>query len=297
MATARVDVESKRRQLAYLMKHLIGPFLICLSALSLYSGYSGTATEESPIELNHSNIEWAPGNAICQTLGINGEPQFVLWGDSHGKVIVRLFDELATKYKCSGQAFTTTGFPPLLGATNSHLENSNDQLRWGENVIDWIVENEVPNVIIVGRWEARILDWNVDPGTRLLRLRDRLSPTPPDSVRAFADGLKRTLTALSECRVYFLMQPPVLDESRGPVSRSEYERQQRIIRGIVRENKIAMTVIEPDWFAGSDSIASDYYRDRDHMNNKGSERFIAPAVDRILRNLNEEMAARKSSRD
>src|SRR5262249_29960466 len=110
-----------------------------------------------------SPIGIEPPRSNCSSLGCEGPPSFVLWGDSHAMVIASLCDELARSKGLSGQCFGASGITPLLNAWNDHRQTRQIQLDWNRRVVDWIKSNKVPNVIIVSRWEMAVpsplIDW------------------------------------------------------------------------------------------------------------------------------------------
>ncbi len=80
------------------------------------------------------------------TLGkaVSEKPHFLVWGDSHAKVQLSLFDELAKKRKISGHAITVYGTPPLVS------EKTQD--RFAEAVLQHIANTQIEDVFLVGYW-------------------------------------------------------------------------------------------------------------------------------------------------
>ncbi len=83
----------------------------------------------------------------------NTTPSFILWGDSHARVLSTIVSDKANQYKLSGFLATNSGTPPLLSVDGytDHFFGAN----FNEKVISFITSHqEVKTVILSGRWSA-----------------------------------------------------------------------------------------------------------------------------------------------
>jgi peptidoglycan/LPS O-acetylase OafA/YrhL len=261
-----------------------------------------------------SPIGMEPPKSNCSHLGCDGPPSFVLWGDSHAMMIASLCDELARSRGLSGQCLAAGGISPLLGAWNNYPPKPEIQLDWNRRVVAWIQKNNVPNVIIVARWEMVVpspqnrplnfvmLDEHSPRGQLPPQPADRLHVTNEDSRRVLQEHFGQTISALElpGRRIWFLMQLPVEDDAPGGpwrkgVTRKAYVTQQYEINRVLKSCTCPMlSVVGPgkDWF-GQDGLSfmgdgdGSYYIDWNHVSSKGAKKLLRPLLepvfDRIVR--------------
>jgi len=237
-----------------------------------------------------------PEGAKRRIIGAPGHADFVLWGDSHARALVGLFDQLARPRKIGGQCFIVPTIPPLIGVWNSEQFAPQTQLQWNISVIEWIKSHDVPHVFIVSRWDHRVPSRFTERGptaqnTYLLQDDRSGRTTPDDACRVWEEGFKRTLAALEGRRVYFLMQLPVQEtDIRGArgVSEETYELQQFEINRVLRSGRWPqLSVIGPgDWFRNGYSVTGDeggsYYADGNHVSSYGAKKLLAPVLEPIF---------------
>jgi peptidoglycan/LPS O-acetylase OafA/YrhL len=218
------------------------------------------------------------------TLGVPGEPTFVVWGDSHAGMIGQWCDGQAKARGLSGACLASVAQAPLLGAwcDRPEVATPEAQVKWVADCVAWIKSHRVRHVTLVVRWEAKL---NGLPDSRRGFLCDPLTvrPGPEDARRVLAAGLRRTLGALGGVRLQLVRQVPVQRE-RAVVSREEWARQQRDFEAVVA-GLPSLTVVGPgaNWFdrEGQSVIGDEggeYYWDESHLNPRGVERLLGPLL-------------------
>ncbi|HET6534831.1 MAG TPA: SGNH hydrolase domain-containing protein [Sphingomicrobium sp.] len=158
--------------------------------------------------------------AMCDGchIGAPGEPQLVLWGDSHAAAISPSIRDVAHREKIPGVAFTSPGCPPLIGAQPfTRDEPKSIRCRaFQEHALASIEAlPRVTTIILAGRWALATETTRFGDETRgrsFLRdsKTDRNSVT--ESRRAFAEALPRTVRALTKdhpkARILLIGQVP-----------------------------------------------------------------------------------------
>ncbi len=127
----------------------------------------------------------------------------LLWGDSHGRHILPLFQHLSSEQETKVYAACRPSTPPLLGinmSTNETLSPHNDQ------VLAAIDSDEIKRVFLVGRWNFY---YQLGNNSQQASLIDDTGTRRPAS-EVFKEGLQRTITALREkgIEVFILKQVP-----------------------------------------------------------------------------------------
>jgi peptidoglycan/LPS O-acetylase OafA/YrhL len=299
--------------------------LICATACSMYSYLASKYPEVAlgrdmpqPPEPSGKDA-WldkyrrlgASGRILGGSSDLGRPPTFVLWGDSHAATISKMVDALARSKGLCGKCLAFAGSTPLLGVWNNARPETTGreiQLEWNHDVVEWIRNNKVKNVIMAARWDHRVpppfvdVDFTYqglfpDPRTswREALIRDSRSSvlSPADAQRVLQEHFHETISAFesSGTRVWFLMQVPVQEDdpfgrlTRG-VTQQAYEAQQyEMIRFLKLWTSPALTVIGPgkNWFdsAGYSVIADSegpYYADRDHLNSRGAQKLLGPLL-------------------
>jgi peptidoglycan/LPS O-acetylase OafA/YrhL len=306
----------------------LGAVLICASACStvsyLTARYPEVAmTPTMPLAAKANGlIGIEPPWANCSTLGCDGPPAFVLWGDSHANAIAGLCDELARSRGLSGQCFAAAGIHPLLGVWDNQRQKREIQLEWNVRIVEWIKKKKVPNVIIVSRWEYAVpssVHWlaqfegmnedvrgDLETTRMACVIQDERSPdvSLDDSHRVWQEHFRETVSALESAgtRVWFLMQVPFQPDRPRPgkirgIPAKVYETQQYEINKVLKSCAAPMlTVIGPGkcWFdkdglsCTGDSGGS-YYMDKNHVSSYGAKKLLSPLLepvfDQIKKNL------------
>jgi peptidoglycan/LPS O-acetylase OafA/YrhL len=289
----------------------LGAIFICSTACSIHSyltfKYPEVALGPLPTESCGDPGplgQYRRFGACCRILGDpknkNFSPAFVLWGDSHAKAIAILCDDLARSRGLCGRCFAYPGVTPLLGAWSKELlapeedhESSRRQLSWSRDVIEWINNNRVRDVIVAGRWD----------------LLTRNSPVvPADSQRTLDECFHETISALesSGARVWLLMQVPAqnddpLARSSKGVTKQDYLAQQYWISRLLKSPTApGLTVIGPGghWFdrhgySLKADVGGAFYADDNHVNRYGSQKLISPLLEPVFDRIKKDLRARK----
>ena len=101
----------------------------------------------------NKNKEITEGKAPPVIGAKNTAQCFILWGDSHARVLSTVISEKAKQYKLSGFLATNSGAPPILSVDrNNHHFNGSD---FNEGVISFIKAHpEIKTVILSSMWAA-----------------------------------------------------------------------------------------------------------------------------------------------
>jgi peptidoglycan/LPS O-acetylase OafA/YrhL len=230
-------------------------------------------------------------------------PSFVLWGDSHADMLAPLCHTLAVSRGIWGACFARGGVPPLLGVwcQNPQIEGKAAQLGWNEEVVAWIKQHQVRDVVMAARWDLKVPPTQVEVGPNydagLLRDEQSVEMSQADAQRAWEEGLHQTMSVFEAMgtRVWFVRQVPVqqtdlfgrlkLSSATG-VTRREYELQQQAVnRALQTCSSPMLSVIGPGnhWFdrdgrswlsMGNNAL----YQDGDHLTREGTEKLLRPLL-------------------
>jgi hypothetical protein len=138
---------------------------------------------------------------------------FILWGDSHAAALRPGLDEAAEIRGVRGAFFGSPGCPPLLG----HQEETHTDhcLRVRELAVDYVNRNNVPNVILAGRWAKAIaradpeMDGNVADVQAGIRL-----PAAAATLERFGASMEKTIQVISRSprNAWIVRQAPFMRE-------------------------------------------------------------------------------------
>lgn len=98
------------------------------------------------------------GVPIGSNVKVEASPDFVIMGDSHGMVASSVIDKAAKKRGLKGIAFNSNGRPPITGLWKPFKgpDRKNKTVRLNRERLDWIIENKVKHLILIGRWNAMV---------------------------------------------------------------------------------------------------------------------------------------------
>lgn len=271
----------------------------------------GTTNVPSSLFLPGLRKGVVPPNVECigATKEWRSPVSFVLWGDSHAQSVSDLCGTLAEVRGLRGIRAARPGFVPLLGVAFPDLgESVEEQLKWNEEIVDFVVRESVPHVILVGRWEARLAGGAKEGG--LIRDSKTVNPSIADSKRVFREGLTKTVKRLAAAgaKVWLLKQVPVQDGNpvlrlsravagdsteislRQGVSRNQYQEQQRNVEDVFTTCQIpGLSFLGPgdNWFddQGFSRIVSgehSFYRDADHLTGFGADELFRPLLEPVF---------------
>jgi len=157
---------------------------------------------------------------------------FLVWGDSHAMAIGTLMEDLATDNQLHGRIAVRPSVPPLVNAWRNGKRDISS--LWNDEVLSYIQQHEVQNVILVSRWAVGVegtLDGDLSP---LLSDKQTTSKSTSDARQVFKRQLHETLQRLSSSvqRVFLIEQVPF--QTLNP----EYE----VVRAALNNEDIPMGV-------------------------------------------------------
>jgi peptidoglycan/LPS O-acetylase OafA/YrhL len=231
--------------------------------------------------------------------GVAGDcASFLLWGDSHSRVLSPLLDELARERGVYGFMASRSGTVPLLETWDT------DQacVAWNRAVLDFIRRKEIRNVILVARWSMYIEgrpNGTMDP---LIVDSQSRAKTTDESRRVLHRGLEHTIAELRRAgaRVWIVRQVPEQKEdarrtlvraallhgmsSTAGVSLADHRRRQaRADAVLIKHQADDVQLLDPAEFCLSTSGMSQiggegrsYYRDDNHLTPHGAARLLRP---------------------
>lgn len=112
-------------------------------------------------ECNHPSLSAIASLNVCKTApGLDSEPAFLIWGDSHADAVSPLFYKISAETGIQGMAITYSGCPPLVGV--SRLNKRGDCQAHNNAVMAAVRKKRFANVILIGAWHA----WFQNPEKR-----------------------------------------------------------------------------------------------------------------------------------
>ena len=129
----------------------------------------------------------------------------LLWGDSHARSLLPLFNDLCDQSQFNFYMAPRSGTPPLLGVTKPPKEKI---LEFNTAVFAFIQNKGIQDVILVARWSQHALgDWD-QPASSTLQL---VENPEKNSKEAFSMSLHHTVSKLRQLgiRVWIMKQVPL----------------------------------------------------------------------------------------
>ncbi|HBE71702.1 MAG TPA: hypothetical protein DDW52_26460 [Planctomycetaceae bacterium] len=153
----------------------------------------------------------SPVDFDLQELPILGDeqaqPSFLVWGDSHALALAPLIDEIASEHGISARLVARGGHPPLLGCWRPDTApfQQAETVRWNQNVVDAINQNQWRAVIVIAAWQNYILQTGLEneepkaePADSQNQPVDASSPNRQQSAAVLKSQLQVTATAIRE---------------------------------------------------------------------------------------------------
>jgi hypothetical protein len=133
----------------------------------------------------------------------SGEPEYIVWGDSHADAMMPAFKTLMAENGSAGLFASSTSCPPLIGVKvkgRGDVENCRD---FNDAMLSFIEQHESAAVILVAYWSIYL-----DSG---LLIDDTSTGSKEGNESPFAAGLDRTLRSLSGTnrKIWLVQQVPV----------------------------------------------------------------------------------------
>lgn len=134
--------------------------------------------------VRHGDDSWGlPDMGASPTNGY----QFILWGDSYAGVVAETLHETALDRGLAGKFAVRGATAPLLDVWQGPRKRE-QYVRWNYFVRDYILSNQIPNVILIAAWDCHAARWTGisdennaygmplwDPGTVIGDALDRLA--------------------------------------------------------------------------------------------------------------------------
>ena len=165
-------------------------------------------------DCHHRKPEHLASSPPCRFGPDEGDPQFMVWGDSHADAIMPAFTALAERYKVPGWFASYGGCPPLLTAYRIDRTRRHQCRAFNDTVAKLIADNKIKTVFLVSRWTV-YSDGNNEDGPQstkrtFIGSASHQERTRQSSQLAFAEGLEKTLQALRSAgaRVILVEQVP-----------------------------------------------------------------------------------------
>ena len=160
--------------------------------------------DRRPHDWNCSNVrpEDVRAGRLCPLgAAAAGEPTFIVWGDSHGRVLAEPIGAAAQAAGASGRLAVRTGCAPLIGARRSvRRDDDDDCRRFNEATLELIAGSPgIVDVVVVGRWGllAEGTRYGHEPGgTAFLEDEQERATTADVNRRIFDRALTNTVSRL-----------------------------------------------------------------------------------------------------
>ena len=159
------------------------------------------AHDRRPHDWSCSNVEPAAIRAgdLCRLgAGTASRPTFIVWGDSHGRVLADPIGAAASRAGAAGWLAVHTGCAPLLGVRRS--DRDDDCGEFNSAALDLVRRSpDIVDVVLVGRWGllAEGTRYGQESGGDAFLVEgDAHAATPEHNRRIFERSLRRTVTSL-----------------------------------------------------------------------------------------------------
>jgi peptidoglycan/LPS O-acetylase OafA/YrhL len=316
---------------AFLFASAVSSLLLIVSSC-LIAGKGFTGRFDTNTTLIMEDVYWT-GSEYKEEIGdpVGGirfgresksPPDFVLWGDSHAMVLGETVETLSSDLGLNGVGFITPACPPVPGLwmPGDFARSREDVLTRNKMRLDWVIDQHVKNVILVGRWEAMCGEKSeaatIPAGgvnSRALMVVDSTASevNREASTAALRRQLSQMVSELNDhgVKVWILVQVPEIFQtdlakdfslkhrfprlndciSNESPSLEEYQNQRRDSLDIFQslEHSNAQIVDPADAFFSEglpfelfDSRA--FYRDDNHLTRRGANRFLKPLIAEIF---------------
>lgn len=205
---------------------------------------------------------------------------FMIWGDSHARVLYESIDALAKEQQLQGIVATRSAVGPIPGRL------SQDANRWNEKVGQLISNRKIQRVLLVGRWDSKLKRNRNQERAALLDLVIKLRQQNVD-VSILVQVPRQSFDpnpAIARAMYYDMPAP------RG-VSRSRYERDRAPLAGFFEQLRShGCNVIDAsDMFFDERGMSflegggESYYWDDHHLSPHGVRELLGPALREWLR--------------
>jgi peptidoglycan/LPS O-acetylase OafA/YrhL len=183
---------------------------------------SGVDTVE-PNCLDYGKVVEDRQSVLCQLGKQEGEPHFIVWGDSHAMAISPALHNAALAKGVSGLLLTVGGCQPLLGVSRK----GKDRCQIFNDEALALVEKtpSIQQVYLVGYWRVPLLGHSYDNSNYLIMDAETRFRSSTENRAVFQRGLERTLDALGSRSVYLLQDIPEVGSQFGKSVSNTFVRQ------------------------------------------------------------------------
>jgi peptidoglycan/LPS O-acetylase OafA/YrhL len=229
-------------------------------------------------------------------------PQFLVWGDSHAKVVADTFDRIAKENDVIGAIAYRGALPPLIDTWCAGRQKD-EYLHWNRAIGDYISRNKIKNVILVSRWGLYL------KAATQNTLTDEFSQSADSSeaARVMKRAFDRTLSSLENdgVNVWIMKQVPLqrFDPARQlqrnallgwPIARGtsqSWNRQRQHTVNQILESSISShtQILDPEPYCYDESGQSiifdgqqSLYFDDNHLTAYGVEHLLDPLFRDLL---------------
>lgn len=274
-------------------------------ALLAHIDPQGVPKDWEVLETSSDDIE-----KLTKPIGAEGDPSFVLWGDSHGMAISRVLHEHASKAGVSGIARLRSATTPVPGLWSE--SGGRDAAQPNERFRDYIIENQIDCVIICARWTVEIDGRSTGPHDRrhqtLVRSLDQVRASPETAALAMTEHLGRLVSLLESngVTVWILLEVPrqtntpqqrairchltrehlptagiSVEEHKNYVSRAN-----NAVTAAVSDKTRVIDLSESFFQDGFSRIANEdavsFYSDDDHVNSIGARATLSAEFESLM---------------
>lgn len=226
------------------------------------------------------------------SVGDPSAPDFLIWGDSHARAVVPVFDIVANELGMSGVVACRSGVPPLAGDLRSF--SSNSRLAWNNSVLNYVERNQVRHVLLVSRW-------------------DNVAKSFPGN--DFRDSVRETILALRSngAQVWIMAQVPEQEHSFGRgIALAAWANWPMPLGGALADYRLArersmgsfvgvgVDLLDPLPYCfteqGRSVVAGGgraFYRDGDHLSGQGAVTLLKPLAEKFLNHVHESIVSEK----
>jgi hypothetical protein len=232
-------------------------------------------------------------------------PHFVLWGDSHGRAMLGVIDDLAKEHGVMGYAATSAATVPVLDTWRPSRSFPADE--YNEAVLAFIAAKRPKHVLLIGRWTVNVEGREDGRSDTLIVNAEGVAATTANAKVAFSTGLARTLSSLEalDVDVWLMKQVPLQrsnvprmlaraaqrgeDLARLGVELEEHHARQEFVNGLFEASAgPRVHVLDPDPLLFDDDGYSTVrvgdkpaYRDKHHLSRAGA-RLLTPMFEPIF---------------
>ena len=238
-------------------------------------------------------VDGARSGNLCTLGRQHGEPQFVLWGDSHARAVFKVFDDVAHATTISAVHASHDACPPLPDVYLEGQPYTYSCPAFNEAVMDLIEGGDIHFVVLAARWSG----YSADETLGMVSAAD--DATELNQAALFQRQMRRTLERLRAADVEVL----VLDEapyapgfepeayalslwrnlplSSTSVALAEYDARNAPFNHILTELGVEHRISQAEAFCEAGNCPTvrnglPLYRDSNHLTNLATRRLRGP---------------------